>query len=423
MNRRRRFSLAMTALASVVVMVTLVASSGAAAPASGLTPVVLFPAFHFTKLRVTVRNQTAAPGCPRSGSFQDWYENPHPGTRFSQVCRDELLTLRYDRAAKLPMPRRFADQRGVTVRIIDYGQTASAPFYRPLYRALERVGYTVSRNIRVAGYDARLTPDQGGFLRRTKSLIEQTYRQNGDRPVELVGHSNGPLYAQYLLTHTSHAWRAKYIHGFAPIAGNFPGQGSLYSIVFTGLNIEHFSYPTTRANAVSSARMYLSSPASYMSAADPTVFGRREVVLKDAATGVRYTPADYRRLFTDAGLPYARQIANYYIGFVRFTDRRDYPDVDVTAQRGSGIPTVVGAVLPNLTVGQVVTPKTVFLKRDGDINQEDTTNTAIRVWRGMSCHRFSLTDHPGVNHFALPSNPKVLGRLIAALRRPATHCG
>ncbi len=108
---------------------------------------------------------------------------------------------------------------------------------------------------------------------------------------------------------------------------------------------------------------------------------------------------------------------------MRFIYRRDYPDVDVTAQRGSGIPTVVGAVLPNLTVGQVVTPKTVFLKRDGDINQEDTTNTAIRVWRGMSCHRFSLTDHPGVNHFALPSNPKVLGRLIAALRRPATHCG
>lgn len=384
---------------------------------------VLFAAFHFTKLEVTVKNQTAARGCPRSGSFQDWYQNPHPSKTFSQVCRDELMTLRYDSNPRLPMRKRFSDQRGVSVNIIDYGQTASAPFYRPLYKALEAHGYTADKNIRVAGYDARLTPDLGGFLHRTVALIQQTYRANGDEPVELVGHSNGPLYAQYLLTHTSRSWRRKYIHGFTPIAGNFPGQGSVYSIMFTGLNIENFSYPATHANAVSSARMFLSSPASYMSSADPAVFGNREVVVKDAATGVKYTPADYQRLFKDAHLHDALQIARHYIGFVKFADRADFPDVDVTAERGSGIPTVVGAVLPSLAVGQVVTPKTVFYKRDGDINQEDITNTAIRIWRAMRCYRFSLTDNPGVNHFALPSNHNVLQRLIADLARPRSRCG
>lgn len=384
---------------------------------------VLFAAFHFTKLEVTVKNQTAARGCPRSGSFQDWYQNPHPSKTFSQVCRDELMTLRYDSNPRLPMRKRFSDQRGVSVNIIDYGQTASAPFYRPLYKALEAHGYTADKNIRVAGYDARLTPDLGGFLHRTVALIQQTYRANGDQPVELVGHSNGPLYAQYLLTHTSRSWRRKYIHGFTPIAGNFPGQGSVYSIMFTGLNIENFSYPATHANAVSSARMFLSSPASYMSSADPAVFGNREVVVKDAATGVKYTPADYQRLFKDAHLRDALQIARHYIGFVKFADRADFPDVDVTAERGSGIPTVVGAVLPSLAVGQVVTPKTVFYERDGDINQEDITNTAIRVWRAMRCYRFSLTDNPGVNHFALPSNHNVLQRLTADLARPRSRCG
>lgn len=384
---------------------------------------VLFAAFHFTKLEVTVKNQTAARGCPRSGSFQDWYQNPHPSKTFSQVCRDELMTLRYDSNPRLPMRKRFSDQRGVSVNIIDYGQTASAPFYRPLYKALEAHGYTADKNIRVAGYDARLTPDLGGFLHRTVALIQQTYRANGDEPVELVGHSNGPLYAQYLLTHTSRSWRRKYIHGFTPIAGNFPGQGSVYSIMFTGLNIENFSYPATHANAVSSARMFLSSPASYMSSADPAVFGNREVVVKDAATGVKYTPADYQRLFKDAHLRDALQIARHYIGFVKFADRADFPDVDVTAERGSGIPTVVGAVLPSLAVGQVVTPKTVFYERDGDINQEDITNTAIRIWRAMRCYRFSLTDNPGVNHFALPSNHNVLQRLTADLARPRSRCG
>jgi lysophospholipase-3 len=146
-------------------------------------------------------------------------------------------------------------------------------------------------------------------------------------------------------------------------------------------------------------------------------------VVEDAATGVKYTPADYRRLFRDAHLPDALQIANYYIGFVKFRDPGDFPDVDVTAERGSGIPTVVGAVLPTLAVGQVVTPKTVFFTRDGDVNQEDITNTAIDVWRAMRCYRFSLTDNPGVNHFALPSNSSVLQRLIADLGRPRSRCG
>ncbi len=332
------------------------------------------------------------------------------------------MTLRYDPSPRLPMSKRFSDPHGVSVKIIDYGQTASAPFYRPLYKALEATGYSANKNIRVAGYDSRLTPDQGGFLVRTMALIEQTYRANGGRPVQLVGHSNGPLYAQYLLTHTSRSWRQKYIHGFTPIAGNFPGQGSLYSLMFTGLNIENFSNPTTRANAISSARMFLSSPASYMSSADPRVFGRSEVVVEDAATGIKYTPADYRRLFRDAHLPDANAIANFYVGFVKFRDPAHFPDVDVSAERGSGIATVVGAVLPNLAVGQVVTPRTVLLTRDGDVNQEDTTNTAIRVWKAMRCYRFSLVDNPGVNHFSLPSNQKVLRRLISVLGRPRSRC-
>lgn len=409
-------------IAVAIAALVLSASSVALSQPKTLTPVVLFPAFHFTKLEVTVHNQTAAPGCPRSGSFQDWYQNPHPSNGFSQVCRDELLTLRYDANPRVPMPKRFSNQRGVTVSFIDYGQTSSAPYYSVLYHTLEKAGYTADKNIRVAGYDARLTPDMGGFLPRTKALIEATYRANGDQPVQLVGHSNGPLYAQYLLTHTTRAWRHKYIHGFTPIAGNFPGQGLVYSIMFTGFNTEGFTYPKTHVGAVASARMFLSSPASYMSSGDPAVFGRSEVVLVDKATGVKYTPADYRRLFTDAHLPIALQIANYYIGFVKFRDPADFPDVDVSAERGSGIPTAVGVVLPSLDVGQVVTSKTPVLTRDGDVNQEDTTNTAIRVWKSMKCFRFSLTDNPGVNHFALPADPNVLRQVIAAAAQPRSNC-
>jgi lysophospholipase-3 len=419
-----RRTLAVLAVIAAVLVVSPAAGEAAGSAHRGLTPVVLFPAFHFTKLEVTVRDQTAFPGCPRSGSFQDWFLNPHPGTTFSQICRDELLTLRYDRRSRKPMRLRFSNQRGVSVRILHYGGPASAPFYGPLYRALEAAGYTAGKNLRVAGYDARLTPDMGGFLRRTKRLVERTYRAGGDRPVQLIGHSNGPLYAQYLLTHTSHAWRHRYIHGFSPIAGNLPGQGSLYSILFTGLNIEDFTYPTTPAQARSSARMYLTAPSSWMSAADPRIFGHSEVVVKDASTGRSYTPAGWPRLLRDAHLRWLIPVARHYIGFVKFADRVHFPDIDVHAEKGSGIPTVVGAVLPNLHVGQVLDPNTAtFILRDGDVNQEQTTNLATRVWRRMSCFRYRLTDHPGVDHFSLPSNPSVIGALLGDLRRPRSDCG
>src|SRR2546428_3112841 len=71
---------------------------------SGGTPIVLFPAFHFTRLLVTVDNQTAAPDCLRSGTFTDWFLNDRPSPTFSQICRDKLLTVRFNPNRRIPMP-------------------------------------------------------------------------------------------------------------------------------------------------------------------------------------------------------------------------------------------------------------------------------------------------------------------------------
>ena len=98
---------------------------------------------------------------------------------------------------------------------------------------------------------------------RTERLIQRTWRRNQHRPVRLVGHSNGPLYAQYLLTHVSAQWKRKYIQGFTDIAGNLPGQGETWSWVFTGVEVPTvFSLPTTVATARSSARLVALSPST-----------------------------------------------------------------------------------------------------------------------------------------------------------------
>ncbi len=331
----------------IVVLTLLVFSSLPAAaqapqdrgPGHRLTPVVLFPGWGGTRLEVRVHNQTVAPECPRSGTFEYTFFPAQPSTEFSQVCQDKLLTLVYDfdpqksAGAKGKPAWQVSEQPGVQVSVLDYGKAESSPWFEPLYAFLEQAGYRRNVDIRVAGYDFRLTPDMGGFMKRTTALIEKTYRDNHNTPVHLVAHSNGPLYAQYLLTHTSQQWKNKYIHGFTPIAGNWPGQGWLYVLLFTGYNIPTASYPTDPANAATSAAMYASHPSTYMSASDPAYFGDREVVIRVGPGGKEYTPQDAQQLFKDAGLKLAQKIASYYFGFVRFQPPF-FPYVDVYAGEG-----------------------------------------------------------------------------------------
>lgn len=414
--------------AALMILIGAVAPGVSAAPNSGsqvraksVTPIVLFPAYHFTKMKYDVNGQVTDSKCPSSGAFQDWFLNESIST-FSRACQDELMTLSYDSGSTAPMAERFHEQTGVTPTLMNYGSTKSAPFYEPMYSALKKAGYVLDENVVVAGYDSRLTPDMGGFLDRTKALIEKTYAANGDRAVHLVGHSNGPIYAQYLLTHTTAEWKKKYIQGFTPLAGNFPGQGLLYPVMFTGLNLNDFTFPTSKKDARISANMYATAPSTYLSMADPAVFGSRETVVQNLATGKKYTPADWSQLFTDANLPVAKELASAFIGSVKFTDAASFPNVDVYAEKGSGMPTAVGLAIKTLVPGQVVTDKTKFFLRKGDTNQEDITNNAVGVWSAMTCNRFALKDNPGIGHFDLPANGPVLARLIAHAAATASNC-
>ena len=155
-SRPTRARLAVFALLAVALLAALPGTAAAARTRLAPTPIVLFPAFHFTKLLVTVHDQTVDPTCPRSGSFEDWFLIDKPSTTFSQVCRDELMTLVYDAKSQRPVPQRFTEQQGVRVGIIDYGLTSSC--YDPDSQG-RACGQCDSCLLRLKGFEENGIPD------------------------------------------------------------------------------------------------------------------------------------------------------------------------------------------------------------------------------------------------------------------------
>jgi lecithin-cholesterol acyltransferase len=398
-------------------------ASAQAAAAKPLTPIIVFPGWAETAIQVIVHNQTVAPECPRSGSFEYTYF-PTPSPEFSQVCMNKLLTMVYHFDPKHPGARpQPMNQPGVQVIIKDYGKTESGPHYEALYAFLEEHGYTRNVNIRVAGNDFRLTPNLGGFLDRTVQLVEATYRENHNTPVHLVGLSNGPNFTQYLLTHTSQGWKNKYIQGFTALASNLPGAGGVYFFLFTGFDMPTVSFPTDPEGAATSAAMYESLPATYMSANDPAYFKDHEIVLRLGPGGKEYTPQDVPQLFKDAGLKLAQKIAPYYWGIPKFLPPY-FPNVDTYVEKGSGLPTAVGVELTSLKVGQVLGDTPTFIFMDGDSVNEDLTADAVLAWKAMPCYRFEYTDNPGLDHLSFGFGaPAVWQRLVEHANQPRTICG
>ncbi len=153
-----------------------------------------------------------------------------------------------------------------------------------------------------------------------------------------------------------------------------------------------------------------------MSMGDPRVFDSLEMVVEDLSTGKTYTPSEFRALFSDAGLPVARELAEHYIGFVQFVDPAHFPNVDVYAEKGSGIETVVGIGLHELSPGQLLDASTPFFTRDGDVNQEDLTNDAVVGVERDALLALQPDRQPGRRPLLAPERP---GRPGAADRRRA----
>ena len=179
-----------------------------------------------------------------------------------------------------------------SVRILDYGKTESAPFYEPMYEALEAAGYTRDQNVRVAGYDARLTPDMDGFL----AAHEAADREHVPRERPHAGAPRRPLERPALRAVPAHAHvsgpgRTSTSTASRRSPATSPARGSSTRCSSPGSTSQDFSFPATVANA-REQRPHVPHRALELHERRATraIFRGPRPSCEDASTGRSYTP-------------------------------------------------------------------------------------------------------------------------------------
>ncbi|KAK9790512.1 hypothetical protein WJX73_002664 [Symbiochloris irregularis] len=389
-------------------------------------PIVFWPAYGTSILKVEVEGNTAA-NCPTSGSFDVAFGQPTIVEGFPESCIYPLLQMQYDAANG-----GFSNAPGVNTSIFDFGGQFCAPIpYEPLFAVAQAIGYTTGKDFMVACYDWRTNPGVevgggvtgGADMDLAAELVETAYNNSGGLPVYLAGHSNGPIYALALLHEMSADWIAKYVAGFISYAGNWQGQGSIYSQqLISGASLfNDAAYP-------SSVPAYESWPSTYISAPNPQYYGDSEVVVRtlDANGTVaaqNYTPVDALQLFRDAGLTTAQQLGPLLLNR---TSSNQPPGTSFYGFIGTGVKTLVGNTYTTVFAGaQPVKNGEIDSIDEGDGNQENRDNEWPLTWQSEMdpCQHFELNREEGAQHLTLPFHPSVLKRTVQILYSAPAACG
>lgn len=156
--------------------------------------------------------------------FRLWFD---PSVLISPLtrCFAERMKLTYDTSTD-----DYRNAPGVETRVPNFGSTESLRYLDPnlkqitdymayLVSALEGLGYSDGQNLFGAPYDFRYGlaplghPSMVGeqYLHDLRTLIESASAANYGRPVILLAHSLGGLFALHLLDRSSVSWRQQFV--------------------------------------------------------------------------------------------------------------------------------------------------------------------------------------------------------------------
>ncbi|XP_025878258.2 lecithin-cholesterol acyltransferase-like 1 [Oryza sativa Japonica Group] len=331
-------------------------------------------------------------------------------------CYADQLRLVYD-----PVAGDYRNVPGVDTRVVSFGSTRGFRSDDParkdvcmerLVEALEEEGYAEGENLFGAPYDFRYAPAAPGlpsgvfsdFTSRLRRLVERASERNGGKPVILVTHSLGGLFAMVFLDRTPLPWRRRYIKHFVMLclgvggsplnmwplaASSIPSSSSLVGSVLTYGNR-------------SFASMFSLLPS-------PAVYGDTPLVITRAKN---YSADDMPEFLSAAGFS-DDEVALYRARALPVTLDFRAPLVPLTSINGVGVPTVDKLVFWDGNFS--AKPQVVNGDGDGQINLDTVLALERLIGDDPDQGYFKSILIPNTTHKGVISDELALKRVVSEI--------
>lgn len=283
----------------------------------------------------------------------------------------------------------------------------------PLVESLTEIGYVDGQNLFGAPYDFRYGlapqghPSHVGskFLRDLKHLVENASESSGGKPVILVSHSLGGLFALQLLNRNHPSWRQKFVKHFVALAA--PWGGSVVQML-TFASGNSLGVPFVKPLLVRDEQR--SSESNLWLMPNPNIFGREKPLV--IAPNAKYSAHDVAQFLNDIGFP--QGVYPYETRILPLMEQLVAPGVPITCILGSG----------------VRTPETLFYGEDGFDEQPEvvygdgdgTVNMASllalhSLWAAVQNQTVKLIKLRGMSHTSVLTNEVALLEIVNEITR------
>ncbi|EER94448.1 lecithin-cholesterol acyltransferase-like 1 [Sorghum bicolor] len=358
--QQQRLTTTLVLLLAAVLFVSASAPSSSSeaheATPGGLHPVILLPGYFCGQLdaRLTDEYKPPTPGCGVPKQGRRWFRLWENFTALQEdpallPCYEDQLRLVYDHAAG-----DYRNLPGVETRVVSFGTTRSFFFDDPakkntcmerLVEALEGVGYREGANLFGAPYDFRYAPAAPGvasmafadFSSNLRLLVERASVRNGDKPVILVTHSFGGLFATEFLNRSPLPWRRRYVKHLVMLCHGVGGSALTLQVLASASSTAGTSpAPTTTllGTVLSFGNRSFGSTLSRLPS--PEVYGDTPLVI---TRGKNYSAQNMPEFLAAIGFA-GDEVERYRTRTLPVTLNFRAPLVPVTSINGVGVPTV-----------------------------------------------------------------------------------
>lgn len=282
-------------------------------------------------------------------------------------------------------------------------------YMEPLVRLLEEAGYVAGKDLFGAPYDFRYGlaapghPSHVGskFLNDLKELVESASNSNGGKPVILLSHSLGGLFALELLNRNPVFWSNKYIKHLVALSAPWGGTVEELSTFASG---NTFGAPLVNPLFVREEQRSCSSNLWLMPS--PKVFnGTKPLVVTPSAT---YSSSDISQFLLDIGYP--EGVGPYKTRILPLVESLAVPEVPVTCIFGSGVETVEKLVYATDDFDE--RPEVVYGDGDGTVNMISLLALESEWVNSNKSKALKVIKIPDVTHTSILKDSVALHEII-----------